>query len=128
MTGGPIVWTDAEVLQVLDRAGRGQSAGQIALTMGVTRNAVCGLLHRVHREEADPCHFSDGALLQLMAAVEAGQDAAAIGRRMGLRRNAVLGLYHRLNAEAARDFGPTGNGTLPALWWRDGLALQESAA
>lgn len=52
--GRPGGWTDEQVLQMLDMAdGDGMTAAEIALRMGTSRSAICGILFRVRSELAE---------------------------------------------------------------------------
>jgi hypothetical protein len=137
MSGGQkVLWSDSDVLDVLWRFEvKGQTASQLALTYGVTRNAILGLVHRVKRDlpPGREDALTDEQLLVILDKVRgAGRPADEIGHEVGLSRNAVLALVHRLMAEVA---GPGAavkpenrNGGMDRHWFLDGLQKQGIAA
>lgn len=50
MAGGAAFWTDAEMLDALERRAQGESAAVVARAMGRSRSAVLGLYHRIDTE------------------------------------------------------------------------------
>lgn len=129
-------WSDGDILTVLWRFRVEQhTAAQLALSFGVTRSAILGLVHRVVKAGAavDLDGLGDGVILGLLAAVRgATMSAAEAGASHGLSGNAVLGVVHRLMAEVA---GPgeakrpeNRNGGMDRHWYRDGLAKRRAAA
>ena len=137
MKGGQrVLWSDCDVLDVLwaHRVKR-LTASQLALTYGATRNAVCGLIHRVNvaLNPADLDRLGDEALLRILDKVRgegvAAEDAGAV---FGLSRLATLALVHALMAEVA---GPgdaqrpeNRNGGMERHWYRAGLDKRREAA
>jgi hypothetical protein len=123
-------WTDAEILGALWRMrALGQSAAQVAMTLGVTRSAVLGMVHRAECATPEPKTLADETLLSLLDDFRGrGIAAAEIGRRMNLPRLAVLGLLHVVLLDFAHSNGGEramrpGNrdGDEPLGWWAQGI-------
>jgi biotin operon repressor len=127
--GMNFVWTDEILLDVLWRwDGRRQSAGVIATTLGITRNAVLGAVHRAIRagQAFDWEALADCTLLAVLDEFHGrGTPAEVLGRRLGQPRMAVLHMIHCLRVDAARAEAPgpfatrpgKRNGDLPLGWW-----------
>ena len=64
--------------------------------------------------------WSDADLLEALALTDQGWTRKAVGQRVGRSKNSVIGTLHRIQNEEVR--GSAGDGTMPAEWWRDGLA------
>jgi ParB-like chromosome segregation protein Spo0J len=64
--------------------------------------------------------WPDKDLLEALSLVGQGWTRKAIGQRVGRSKNSVIGTLHRIQNEEVR--GSAGDGTMPAEWWRDGLA------
>ena len=127
-------YSDADALQILWRKdAKVQTGGQIAAIMGVSRNAVLGLLQRCKRVAFEADHFSDGALLAMIDRVGAGVAADVVAKDFGITRFNVLAVVHAVRLDLGRAGGCTcvraenRNGGMPAQWWRDGLARQVAA-
>lgn len=46
-------WSDEQIAEILALRDRGLSRGQIAVRLGVTRDAVCGVIWRADRRAAE---------------------------------------------------------------------------
>lgn len=123
-------WTDTEILGALLRMrGKGQSAAQVAVTLGATRSAVLGMVNRVERATPDPDTLADEVLLSVLDDFRGrGVAASLIARRLRLSRMAVLGLVHQLQMDFAHSNGGEramrpGNrdGDEPLGWWEPGI-------
>ena len=65
--------------------------------------------------------WSDEDLLEALTLISQGWTRKAVGQRLGGRsKNSVIGTMHRIQNEM--DYGSAGDGTMPAEWWREGLA------
>ena len=64
--------------------------------------------------------WSDEDLLEALSLIGQGWTRKAVGQRVGRSKNSVIGTLHRIQNEEVR--GSAGDGTMPAEWWRDGLA------
>lgn len=64
--------------------------------------------------------WSDKDLLEALSLIGQGWTRKAVGQRVGRSKNSVIGTLHRIQNEEVR--GSAGDGTMPAEWWRDGLA------
>lgn len=65
-------------------------------------------------------YWSDEDLLQALDLASQGWTRKAIGESMGRSKNSVIGTLNRIQNEMLQ--GSAGDGTMPADWWRDGLA------
>lgn len=134
-------YSDADVSAILwRREAQGLSAAQIAATVGTTRSAICGLLHRVDQQMrgVDLDVVPDDVLLGLLDDLNGrGVLADEIGRRLGWNRLRVLGVAHAIRLDLARSNGPADaprairpenrNGGLPLGWWAAGIWNREVA-
>lgn len=65
--------------------------------------------------------WSDEDLLEALTLISQGWTRKAVGQRLGGRsKNSVIGTLHRIQDEEV--CGSAGDGTMPAEWWREGLA------
>lgn len=138
-------WTDAEVLAVLwAHRARGQTAAQLAMVHGCTRNAIVGLVHRIDSALTvdQIAALPDEVWLHVLDRFEAGgQSAEALSKEFDkaqsgcrLTRNAVLALVHLARLDLWRA-GPceatrpeNRNGGLPRCWWARGIWARGEAA
>ena len=65
--------------------------------------------------------WSDEDLLEALSLIGQGWTRKAVGQQLGGRsKSSVIGMLHRIQNEEA--YGSAGDGTMPAQWWREGLA------
>jgi len=64
--------------------------------------------------------WSDEDLLEALSLISQGWTRKAVGDRVGRSKNSVIGTLHRIQDEEV--CGSAGDGTMPAEWWREGLA------
>lgn len=64
--------------------------------------------------------WSDEHLLEALLLISQGWTRKAVGQRVGRSKNSVIGTLHRIQNEEV--CGSAGDGTMPAEWWREGLA------
>lgn len=129
------LWTDAEILAVLRGWSAGQTAGQLAVIHGSTRNAILGLIHRMKAAAELLDSLSDRVLLGVLDEVERRcRTVEAVAKEFGVTRMVVLAARHVCHADAVAA-GPceavrpeNRDGGMPGLWWAKGLFLREDAA
>lgn len=97
-------WKPEVKAQAIALAGEGLSRAEIADRLGVTRNAVVGLLFREGltrpTAERDPCaRFSDAQLLTVWRLTDRGATRYRIGKAIG----ATDGTVRAVQARLARD-------------------------
>ena len=134
--GGVAVWTDMEILEMVFRHRTlGQSAAQVGLSFGVSRNAVIGIAKRVSDggavvhswlwRDSEMLAITDRVLVQ-------GHPAANLANRFDLTRNAVLYLvWLVLNDAAHAGASEEGPGYDDAVkwpgWWKPVVARRVAA-
>lgn len=96
----PRIWTDADILDVLQRHADGQSATVIAGTLGASRAAVLGVLHRVRQAQEAMLPLCDASVLAVLRQAAAGVPFADIARDTGRSRLALIGLFHTCTGSA----------------------------
>ena len=130
-----LAYSDSEILDILWRRDRlRQSAGQIAVTVGASRSAICGVLFRSDAQLRDfsPDHVADEVLLALMDDLhERGMSAESIGARLGWPPLRVLAVAHRIWLDLVKSNGPADapravkpenrTGGMPQGWWAAGI-------
>lgn len=98
----PLIWTDSEILDVLDRHARGQSTAQIALIKGTSRAAVLGVLHRVKTAQEAAAPLSDADTLAMLRGAVAGEAFEDLAERFARPRLALLGVMHMVQTQFDR--------------------------
>lgn len=131
------VWSDSDVLGMAWRfRARQQSAAQVALTFGTSRNSVIGIVTRIAKAEPAAGELADDALLSIMHDFEArGLAAADIAARLGVPRDVVLAAVHAVRLDYSRSrhgeaaLRPeNADGGMPRVWWGPGLIQRGAAA
>ena len=64
--------------------------------------------------------WSDEDLLEALSLISQGWTRKAVGQRTGRSKSSVIGMLSRIQNEEAH--GSAGDGTMPAEWWREGVA------
>lgn len=64
--------------------------------------------------------WSDEDLLEALSLISQGWTRKAVGQRTGRSKSSVIGMLNRIQNDEAH--GSAGDGTMPAEWWREGLA------
>lgn len=103
----PTIWTPEKIAALKSDIEAGRTAGELAVSHGVTRSALLKIVGRkVGVAPVDKGrHYSDWPDERVIALKQrwaAGASASVIAKELGITRNAVIGKVHRLGLEARK--------------------------
>ena len=130
-------WSDKQIERLRELWDAGHSTDQIAIRLGVTKNAVVGKAHRLGvpgRPSPIRMEWSDAQIERLRELWAEGHSTEQIAMRMGVSKNSVVGKSHRLDLPArpspirAAGSGQPRKVTLPPLAYESPPAVAAAPA